>query len=113
MVSSLCITITACEGTAGPMKLLLRDQSLHKLVEIELAGPIDCYYNMTYTFDTPVAASSLGEAVLINETDDPTTVTSLRLVGMDACFSWTYIDHTCPGVVVGPGGCKRVVVYGG
>jgi len=113
MVSSLCITLTACEGTAGPLKLLLRDRSLHKVVEIELAGPVDCYYNMTYTFDKPVPASSLGEAVLINATDDPATITSLRIVGMDSCFSWTFVDHTCPGVLLGTGGCTRMVIYGG
>jgi hypothetical protein len=111
-VSSLCITITACEGTAGPMKLQLRDTNYKTVAVIELPGPIDCYYNFTYTFDKPVDAASLQEAVLINDTEDPATITSLRVVGMDgACFSWVYVDHTCPGALLGPGGCKRMVVY--
>lgn len=112
MVNSLCITITACEGTAGPMKLQLRDTNNATVAIIELAGPIDNYYNYNYTFDKPVDATSLKEAVLINDTEDPATITSLRVVGMDgACFNWVYVDHTCPGAVIGPGGCKRMVVY--
>ncbi len=112
MVSSLCITITACEGTAGPLKLQLRDPYFKTLAMVELPGPIEGYYNYTYTFDTPVQASMLGEAVLINDTEDPTTLTSMQVVGMDGyCFNWTFVDHTCPGAIVGPGGCKRMVIY--
>jgi hypothetical protein len=112
-VSSLCITITtACDGTAGPLKLQLRDPYFKTLALIEIPGPIEGYYNFTYTFDTPVEASMLGEAVLINDTEDPATLTSLRVVGMDGyCFNWVYVDHTCPGAIVGPGGCKRMVIY--
>jgi hypothetical protein len=111
-VSSLCISITACEGTAGPLKLQLRNPANETVVVVELPGPIEGYYNYTYTFETPVDAALLAEATLINDTEDPATLTSLRVVGMDGyCFNWVYVDHTCPGVLVGPGGCKRMVIY--
>lgn len=111
-VSSLCISITACEGTAGPLKLQLRDPQFKTVTIIELPGPIEGYYNYTYTFEKPVDATMLGEAVLINDTEDAATLTSLRVVGMDGnCFNWVYVDHTCPGAIVGPGGCKRMVIY--
>ena len=110
-VNSLCITIDACEGTAGPLKLQLRDQNNKTVTIIELPGPVDCFYSYTYTFDKPIDAAQLDEAVLINDTDDPATLTSLRVAGLGDCFCWTYVDHSCPGTVIGPGGCKRMVIY--
>jgi len=113
-VTGLCISLTAdcCDGTAGPLKLLLRDGSYDEIVTIELAGPVEGYYSMEYTFETPVSADSLVEAVLINDTDDPVTLTWMRVYGMlDYCCGWTYMDHVCPGAVIGPGGCPRMVLF--
>lgn len=110
-ITSLCITMQACEGTAGPLWLQIRDPKYATLAMIELAGPIDGYYNMTYTFEKPVPASALMEAVLINKTDDAVTMTSMRVVGMNECFSYVYIDKTCSGMVIGKEGCPRLVMY--
>jgi hypothetical protein len=115
MLNSLCISMEAAcnDGTAGPLKLLLRDNNYDDIVTIELAGPIDGYYTMNYTFDAPIRADSVREAVLMNDTDDPVTLTWLQVWGnFGECYGgWTYIDHTCPGVVIGPGGCPRMVLF--
>lgn len=114
MVTGLCISMQTdwCDGTAGPLKLLLRDGNYDDIVTIEMAGPVEGYYTMQYTFETPVSADSLVEAVLINDTDDPVTLSWLQVYGMfDYCGGWTYIDHTCPGAVIGPGGCPRMVLF--
>lgn len=115
MLNSLCISLEAAcnDGTAGPLKLVLHDNNYDDIATIELAGPIDGYYTTNYTFDTPIRADSVREAVLINDTDDPVTLTWLQVWGSfgDCCGGWTYIDHTCPGVVIGPGGCPRMVLF--
>jgi len=114
MLTGLCISMEAAcnDGTAGPLKLLLRDNNYDDIVTIELAGPIDGYYTTNYTFDTPIRADSVREAVLMNDTDDPVTLTWLMVWGnFGNCGGWTFIDHTCPGVVIGPGGCPRMVLF--
>jgi hypothetical protein len=100
-----------CDGTVGPLNLLIRDGNYDEVVTIELAGPIEGYYTMQYTFVEPLPADTLIEAVLINETDDPVTLTWLQVYGTFNCGGWTYIDHTCPGAVIGPGGCPRMVLF--
>ena len=113
MVTSLCINITtACDGdTAGPLMFVLRDKDMKTVASIELAGPIADEYSFTYTFAEPMKADLLHEAVLINTTDDPLTITRFNVVGNWECGSWTFIDHTCPGAIVGPGGCPRMVMF--
>lgn len=114
MLTDLCISLQTdwCDNTAGPLKLLLRDNAYDDIVTIELAGPIEGYYTMNYTFEEPIRADSVREAVLINDTDDPVTLTWLMVWGnFGNCGGWTYIDHTCPGVVIGPGGCPRMVLF--
>ena len=111
MLTGLCITITACEGTAGPLLLKLRDINMKTIADVELAGPIDGYYNYNYTFAEPMRADMVHEAVLINGTDDAATLTSLQVIGLFDCGSFTFIDHTCPGAVIGPGGCPRMVLF--
>ena len=99
------------DGTAGPIKLQLRDGGYKTVAVVELAGPIEGYYTMTYTFDEPVRADSLVEAVIINDTEDPVTLTWFGVVGNFECGSYTYFDKSCPGIVVGPGGCPRMVLF--
>lgn len=113
MLTSLCISLATdpCDGTAGPLMLLLRDTDYDEIVTIELAGPIEGYYTMQYEFAEPIRADSLQEAVLINETEDAVTLTWLQVYGIFDCGGWTYIDHTCPGAVIGPGGCVRMVLF--
>jgi hypothetical protein len=111
MLSSLCISLQACDGTAGPLMLKLRDTSFKTIADIELAGPIDGYYNYTYTFAEPIPASSLQEAVIINSTDDAATLTWFSVFGNFDCGGFSYFDYSCPGVVVGPGGCPRMVLF--
>jgi hypothetical protein len=113
MVNSLCISLeAACEaGTAGPIKLQLRDRDFKTVAVVELAGPIEGYYTMTYTFAEPVRADSLVEAVIINETEDPVTLTWFNVVGNFECGSYTYFDKSCPGILIGPGGCPRMVLF--
>lgn len=114
MVTGLCISLTTdpCDGTAGPLHLLLRDGDYDEIVTIELAGPIEGYYTMLYEFAEPVRADTLIEAVLINDTDDAATLDWMQVYGMfDCCGGWTYMDHTCPGAVIGPGGCVRMVLF--
>jgi hypothetical protein len=112
MISSLSISITASEGTTGGMKLLLRNGLLQQVVLIDLPGPITNDYTYTYTFAAPVMASVLFEAVLINDGDDPATLTSLRVVGLgEAGFSYMFVEHTCPGAIVGIGGCQQMEIY--
>ena len=43
MLTGLCISLTTdpCDGTAGPMHLLLRNGDYDEIVTIELAGPIE------------------------------------------------------------------------
>lgn len=112
LVESLRISITATEGTTGGMKLLLRNPLLQQVVLIDLPGPITNDYTYTYSFGTPVKASDLFEAVLINEGDDPATLTSLRVVGVgEGSFNYMFVEHTCPGALVGIGGCPRMEIY--
>jgi len=114
MLTGLCISLTTdpCDGTAGPLKLLLRDGDYDEIVTIELAGPLEGYYSMLYEFAEPVRADTLIEAVLINDTDDPATLSWMRVYGMFECWGgWTYMDHACPGAVIGPGGCGRMVLF--
>jgi len=113
MVTGLCISMETdyCDGTVGPLSLLIRDGNYDEIVTIELAGPIEGYYTMQYTFAEPLRADTLVEAVLINETEDPVTLTWLQVYGIFNCGGWTYIDHTCPGAVIGPGGCPRMVLF--
>jgi len=114
MLTDLCITMeTACnEGTAGPLQLKLYDTSYKLIATIDLAGPIDGLYSTGYTFATPIRADSLQEAVLINTTNDPVTLTRLLIHGVfSPCDGCTYINHYCPGAVIGPGGCTRMVLF--
>ncbi len=108
-VDSLSISIMTSEGTAGPLMLSLRDPQHRQLALIELRGPIEGNYFFAYTFDSPVPASDLLEAVLINDGTDPATLTMFRVLGLgENDFSHVYIDHTCTGAIVGPGGCTRM-----
>jgi hypothetical protein len=114
MLTGLCISLEAdwCDGTAGPLLLVLRDGNYDAIAAIELAGPIEGYYAMEYTFAEPIKADSVVEAVLINETDDPVTLNWMMVYGYFECWGgWTYFDHACPGAVIGPGGCPRMVLF--
>ena len=114
MVTGLCISLEAdcCDGTEGPLWLLIRDGDFKDVVMIELAGPIEGYYTMMYEFDEPVRADTLVEAVIINKTDDPVTMMWFNVYGMfGCCGGWDYFDFSCPGVVIGPGGCPRMVLF--
>jgi hypothetical protein len=114
MLTGLCISLQTdwCDNTAGPLKLLLRDNNFDDIVTIEMAGPIEGYYTMQYTFETPIRADNLKEAVLINDTDDPVTLSWMQVYGMFECWGgWTYFDYACPGAVIGPGGCPRMVLF--
>jgi len=111
MVRSLSISITASESTTDPMQLRLRNPAHQQLALIELPRLVKGDYSYIYTFETPVKASTLMEAELINDGDDPATLTSIRVVGMDgAYFSYVFIEHTCSGAVIGPGGCPQMTM---
>jgi len=113
MVEGLCISLEAdcCDGTEGPLWLLIRDGDFKDVVMIELVGPIDGFYNMMYEFEEPVRADTLFEAVIINKTEDPVTLKWFSVYGFGKCFDWTYFDFSCPGIVIGPGGCPRMVLF--
>jgi hypothetical protein len=109
LVRSLSISITVSEGTSGTLKLQLLNPTHQQIALLELPGLVKGDHSFTYTFKTPVKASDLMEAELINDGDDPATLTSIRVVGMDgAYFSYVFIEHTCSGAVIGPGGCPQM-----
>lgn len=91
--------------------LKLRNNMMQTIADVELVGPLNGYYSMEYVFEEPIRADSIREAVLINNTEDPVTLTWLQVVGLMECWTWTYIDHSCPGLVLGPGGCPRMVLF--
>lgn len=114
MLTGLCISLeAACNaGTEGPIKLLLRDTDFNDIVTIELAGPIDGYYTAQYEFETPIRADNVQEAVIINDTEDSVTLTWFSVYGMFGdCGGWSYFDFSCPGIVIGPDGCPRMVLF--
>ncbi len=113
MLTGLCINLQAAcnDGTAAPVYLVLRDSRMNELATIELGAPIDGYYQMTYTFDEPLDATAPTEALLLNDSDDTVTLEWLQVTGLMQCGSFTYFDHACPGVVIGQGGCPRMVLF--
>lgn len=111
LISSLNIEILASEGTQGSMKLLLLDPQHRQMALINLPGPIEGDYTYTHYFDNPVTAKELFSAALINDGSDPATLTEFRATGLgDAGYSYVYVDHTCTGAVVGPGGCATMTI---
>jgi hypothetical protein len=113
MLTSVCINLEAscCDGAAGPVYLVLRDKRMNTLASIELAGPLEGYYQISYDFETPLDATAPVEALLLNDSEDTLTLQWLKVTGLLECGSFTYFDHACPGVVIGQGGCPRMVLY--
>ena len=112
-LTGLCISLRAAchDGTAVPIYLVLRDRQMNELATVELGAPINGYYNMTYTFDEPLDATAPVEALLLNDNEDTVTLEWLQVIGLMQCNSFTYFDYSCPGVVIGKGGCPRMVLF--
>jgi hypothetical protein len=112
-LTGLCISLRAAcnDGTAAPVFLVLRDSRMNELATIELSAPIEGYYQTTYTFEEPLDATAPVEALLLNDNEDTVTLEWLSVTGLLQCGSFTYFDHACPGVVIGQGGCPRMVLF--
>jgi hypothetical protein len=109
MIDSLCISGTACEGSAGSLWLAIRDAKGATVARVELTG-VDGSFNTEFKFDAPVDASTLREATIIGN-DDSATITWFSVTGNSDCFSYTYYDHGSDGAVIGKDGCPRFVLF--
>ena len=94
------------------LHLLLRDMRMRVVADIELTGPHSGDQEWDYVLEVPEGA--LKMAVLVNNSNSNVAMTFLRITGiMDDGSAFMYFEQECPGVVIGQGGCPRMVLFNG
>jgi hypothetical protein len=76
---------------------------------IKLTIPEDETGVVVYEFAEPIAAKAIREIELFSP-ELSVNMTWMRVTGELDGEEYVFFDHECPGVVIGPGGCKRMRV---
>jgi len=109
LVSELTVQLTAktvvTEDDKFFLKLLgAKDKALGY---IKLTIPEDETGVVIYEFAEPIPAKAIREIELFS-TELSVNMTWMQVTGELDGEEYVFFDHECPGVVIGPGGCKRM-----
>lgn len=110
-LAGINVSIKAESASTDDLTLLIRDDYGHKVAMIPLTGPHNGEHVYSFKLTTDVAASSIRQAVLVNNSDNDVKISYMLLTGIITGGEFVYFEKECPGVVIGANGCQRMVLY--
>lgn len=111
-LTGLRIEAEGVSTASDEMHLLLRDVKMRKVADITLDGPHNG--KQEYDYEITMPGTDFEMAVLVNNTNKDVKMTFLRITGvMSDGSEFVYFEQECPGVVIGQGGCPRMILFDG
>jgi hypothetical protein len=112
-LNSFHVVIKAESSCATGFTLLFRDERGRRAREIALNGPHAGEQSYDVLIENPIPAMAIRQAVLINNTSNDVKITYMKITGGLSDGDFVFFEKECPGVVIGPKGCPRMVLYEG
>ncbi len=90
--------------------LKLLDKDGKAIGYIKLLAKSGEEFTTVYDFEEPISAASIRKVELFSLQKD-VDMQWMRVSGKVGDETYVFFDHECPGMVIGPGGCKRMRIH--